>query len=274
MSVDLHIHTTASDGLLTPTAVVEAALDLHLRFISITDHDTVAGLEEAMRAADDRGITVLTGVELSVRGPGDTDAHLLGYLFDHHSKALLDALSELRAARLERARLMVGRLAAAGHDIDLPHVLALAGGGSVGRAHVARALVEAGSVSSMQQAFSQLIGRDGQFYVHKLTLSAADAVSTVHRAGGVAVIAHPGLGGEPALLPLIEAGLDGIEALHSEHTASQRAHFTSVARRYDLVVTGGSDFHGPGLRSASLGAGGCPESAVEDLRHRATIVRP
>jgi len=272
MPVDLHIHTTASDGLLSPSAVVEAALDLKLSVIAITDHDSVAGLDEALSAAAGTPLTVLPGVELSVRGPGDTDAHLLGYLFDHTSPDLLAALSTLRGARLERARTMVERLAASGHDIHFDHVLAMADGGAVGRAHIARALVESGSVTQMEEAFARFIGRSGPFYVPKQTLSAVDAVAAIHKAGGVAVIAHPGIGGEAALIPLIEAGLDGIEAFHAEHTPSQRDHFVSVARRHGLVVTGGSDFHGPGLRSASLGAGGCPDSAVEELRARATIV--
>jgi 3',5'-nucleoside bisphosphate phosphatase len=274
MSVDLHVHTTASDGLLTPTAVVDAALDLHLSFISITDHDSVAGVEEAIRAAQDGSLGVIAGVELSVHGPDDTDVHLLGYLFDHLSRPFLEALRELRGARLDRARRMVERLAAAGHEVDMARVLTLAGDGSVGRAHVARALVQAGSVESMEQAFAELIGREGPFYVPKVTLTATEAVAVIHRAGGVAVIAHPGIGGEGALLPLIEAGLDGIEAFHAEHTQPQRDHFASLAHRYGLVATGGSDFHGPGLRSASLGAGGCPLGAVEELRHRATISRP
>jgi predicted metal-dependent phosphoesterase TrpH len=140
--------------------------------------------------------------------------------------------------------------------------------------HVARALVEAGSVASVEQAFAELIGRRGPFYVHKDTLGATDALRSIHEAGGVAVLAHPGVSGEDALVPLVDAGLDGIEAFHAEHTPAQRQHFASLAQRFGLVATGGSDFHGPGMRSAALGAGDCPESAVEALKRRATIVRP
>jgi 3',5'-nucleoside bisphosphate phosphatase len=274
MSVDLHVHTTASDGLVAPADVVRAALDLGLNVIAITDHDSVAGVPEALAAAEGTPLEVLPGVELSVQAPGGVEAHILGFLVDHTSGALATALHGLRNARRERARLMVESLRNGGHPIDLDRVLRHAGAGAVGRVHVARALVEGGSVTSVEQAFSDLIGRRGPFYVHKRTLDAADALRVIHQAGGVAVLAHPGVSGEGALVPLIEAGLDGVEAYHAEHTPAQRQHFESVAQRFGLVTTGGSDFHGPGMRSASLGSGDCPDGAVEALKVRATIVHP
>jgi predicted metal-dependent phosphoesterase TrpH len=274
MTVDLHVHTTASDGLVAPAGIVRAALDLGLRVISITDHDSVEGVAGAIDAARGTALEVLPGVELSVRADDGADVHLLGYLIDHTDPFLLQALERLRAARFDRAAAMVGALAGAGHRVGLDAVLGHAAGGAVGRVHVARALVEAGSVTDVEQAFAELIGRNGPFYVHKASFSAREALALIHDAGGVAVLAHPGVTGEGDVVRLVDLGLDGIEAYHAEHTPAQRAHFASVAKRFGLVTTGGSDFHGPGMRSARLGAGACPPGAVEALRERATILRP
>ncbi len=274
MTVDLHVHTTASDGLVAPRDVVAAALDLGLSVISITDHDSVDGIDEALEAARDTSLEIISGVELSVRSEDGPDAHLLGYLIDHHDPALLSALERLRAARLERARTMVAALARAGHTVDIAGVLDEAGAGAVGRVHVARALVRAGSVDTIEEAFARFIGRDGPFYVQKALFYPREALALIHGAGGVAVLAHPGVSGEGPLVPLVEAGLDGVEAYHADHNASQRDHFLAMARRFGLVTTGGSDFHGPGMRSAALGAGTCPDEAVGELRRRATIFRP
>jgi predicted metal-dependent phosphoesterase TrpH len=274
MTVDLHVHTTASDGLVTPSGIVTAALDLGLRVVSITDHDSVEGVSEAIDAARGTALDVLPGVELSVRAGDGSDVHVLGYLIDHGDPELLGALKRLRTARFERARAMVQALAEAGHDVDLGGVLEHAAGGAVGRVHVARALVDAGSVASIEQAFADLIGREGPYYVRKAFFSPEEALALIHGAGGVAVLAHPGVSGESSLVPFIDAGLDGIEAYHAEHTSAQRAHFAALAKRFGLVATGGSDFHGPGMRSAALGSGACPDSAVEALRERANILRP
>jgi predicted metal-dependent phosphoesterase TrpH len=274
MTVDLHVHTTASDGLVTPSDVVFAALDLALRVISITDHDSVEGVDEALDAARGSALEVLPGVELSVRAEDGSDVHLLGYLIDHRDPALLGALERLRAARFERATAMVAALSEAGHEVDLDTVLQHAAGGAVGRVHVARALVDAGSVPTIEQAFADLIGREGPYYVRKAFFSPDEALALIHGAGGVAVLAHPGVSGEGSLVRLVDAGLDGIEAYHAEHTVAQRAHFAAAAEHFGLIATGGSDFHGPGMRSAALGCGDCPESAVKALRERATILRP
>ena len=273
MTIDLHVHTTASDGLLTPADIVARALEAGLTAIAITDHDSVAGVEEARDAAAGTTLEVIPGVELSVHALGG-DAHILGYFVDHHNAALQVALSRLRDARFERAVAMVEALQAAGHAISLQDVLDFADGGAVGRVHVARALVAARSVDTIESAFSDLIGRDGPFYVNKALFLPRDALGAIHAAAGVAVLAHPGVSGEGPLIGLIAEGLDGVEAYHAEHTRPQRDHFASMARRFGLVATGGSDFHGPGLRSAALGSGACPPAVVEELRERATILRP
>ncbi|HEY5548096.1 MAG TPA: PHP domain-containing protein [Coriobacteriia bacterium] len=274
MTIDLHVHTTASDGLLRPADIVARALDLELRVISITDHDSVAGIDEACEAAAGTTLEVIPGVELSVHATGGGDAHILGYFVDQHDDALLVALSRLQTARFDRAVAMVDALRTAGHAISLDDVLGYADGGAVGRVHVARALVAARSVDTIEEAFAELIGRDGPFYVRKALFLPRAALDAIHGAGGVAVLAHPGVSGEGPLVGLVAEGLDGIEAYHADHTRPQRDHFVSVARRFGLIVTGGSDFHGPGLRSASLGSGSCPPEVVEALRERATILRP
>lgn len=273
-SVDLHVHTNASDGVLSPAEVVSAARGLGLRTIAITDHDTVSGVQEAIDAAADAGPEIVPGVELSILGPDGSDAHLLGYFVDHRSPALRRILAELKAEREARAQRMIELLRAAGHPIEFAHVARHAGDGAVGRVHVARALVDAGSVDSVEQAFAELIGREGPFYVRKSTLSLSAALDAIHDCGGVAVLAHPGVSGDAALPALVDAGLDGIEAFHAEHTPEQRHHYAEIARRSGLVATGGSDFHGPGMRSAGLGAGWCPDGAVEALRERARIPNP
>lgn len=274
MPVDLHVHTTASDGVSSPSSVVTAAISAGLAAIAITDHDTVDAVDEALAAAAGSSLTVVPGIELSVDDEAAHDIHLLGLFIDHHNPALLTTLARLRECRVERARAMVAALAEAGHRIDFASVRGLAQGGSIGRVHVARALVAAGSAATVDEAFRLLVGRDAPFYVHKRTLSAVEAVSAVHGAGGVAVFAHPGVSGDAGLPALIAAGVDGIEAFHAEHTASDRERFAAVAARHGLLVTGGSDFHGPGLHSAPIGGGACPEDAVEALKARATLYRP
>lgn len=274
MTIDLHVHTTASDGLLAPSDVVVLALERGLRTLAITDHDSVSGVEEALAAAQGTPLEIIPGVELSVHAMGGADAHILGYFIDHRDPVLLMALARLREARFARAGAMVEALRAAGHPISLDDVMSHADGGAVGRVHVARALVSARSVDTVEGAFAGLIGRDGPFYVRKALFLPREALEVIHAAGGVAVLAHPGVSGEGPLIGLIGEGLDGIEAYHADHSQPQRDHFGSVARRFGLVATGGSDFHGPALRSATLGAGACPPGAVEELRERATISRP
>jgi predicted metal-dependent phosphoesterase TrpH len=168
---------------------------------------------------------------------------------------------------------MVIQLVEAGHAIDYDTVARIAGAGSVGRVHVARALVAAGSAATIEEAFHTLIGRDAPFYVGKRTMDAAHAVSMIHAARGVAVLAHPGVSGAEAFPLLVSAGLDGIEVFHAEHTQADRERFAALAREYGLLVTGGSDFHGPGVRSAPIGGGSCPEDAPDLLRERANLYR-
>lgn len=273
MPVDLHVHTTASDGALSPSEVVGIATQAGLLALAVTDHDTTDGIDEALRAAVGGATTVIAGVELSVDVGADSDVHVLGLMVDHRHAGFSAALGTLREAREQRAWMMVAALAAAGYPIDIESVRAIAGPGSIGRVHIARALIAAGSVSTIQSAFQTLIGRDAPFYVRKRTLDADRALNAIHAAGGVAVLAHPGVSGEEALPALIAAGLDGIEAFHAEHSASDQLRFADLAARHGLIVTGGSDFHARDLRSAPIGGGGCPDSALEAVRIRAARYR-
>lgn len=275
MAVDLHVHTTASDGTAAPADVVALALERRLTVVAITDHDSVEGIDEALDASDGTPLTVIPGVELSANTDDALDLHILGFFLDHRSPALLEALTTLRERRLDRAKEMVDALTAAGYAVTLERVFAHAGEGAVGRSHIARALVDAGDVESVEHAFRDLIGRTGPFFIGKRLLSAVDAVALIRAAGGVAVLAHPGVTRSDASIPeLVQAGLGGLEAFHAEHTQSDRDRYAGLAKRLGLVVTGGSDYHGPGTKNASLGAGGCPDSAVEALRERAGISQP
>jgi hypothetical protein len=273
MPLDLHVHTTASDGVLSPSDVVRAAIATGLSAIAITDHDTVDGVDEALAASAGTALTVVPGVELSVDEENGIGAHVLGLLIDHTDPRLAVALEALRLERDARARRMVALLAEAGHPIDFETVRAIAGHGSIGRVHIARALVQAGSVATIPEAFDVFIGSNAPFYVRKRTLDPGPAIEAIHGAGGVAVLAHPGINGEGALPALLAAGLDGIEAFHSEHTAVQSARFAALAASHALLVTGGSDFHGHDAHAAPLGGGACPEDALDALRLRAARYR-
>ena len=270
MTADLHVHTAASDGNLTAGEVVQLAWAMGLSTIAITDHDSVEGIAPALAAAAGTSLRVIPGVELSA-SVGQLDAHILGYFIDHTDPVLLEMLAALRASRFERAESMVAALRAAGYDVTIERVVALADpDGAIGRSHLARALVDSGQVSSVGEAFRELIGRDGRFYVSKPLATPREAIETIRAAGGVAVLAHPGINGTEVLLDeLIGYGLGGIEAYHTEHTPEQREHFARVAADRRLVATGGSDFHGPGSVSAVLGASRAPEGAVEELERLA-----
>lgn len=260
---DLHVHSTASDGTLSPTDLVALALERGLRVLAITDHDSVDGVNEALAAAKGTPLTVIPALELSAT-EGGHDVHVLGYFVRHEDQLLLTRLAELRAARLVRARAMVEQLSEAGYTVTIAEVLALAEGGAVGRSHVARALVDAGHAEDIRDAFVRLIGRGRPFYVGKEARSAVEAIGIIHEAGGLAVIAHPGVSHDEEIVEeLVAAGLDGIEAYHADHTPEQRRYFAEVAERHGLLVTGGTDFHGVDAPNPRLGDSTLPAEALE-----------
>lgn len=251
--IDLHTHSTASDGTLAPAALVAAAQVAGLDVIALTDHDTLAGWDEAV-AACPSGLTVVPGLELScayqATGQRPLSVHLLGYLVDPRHPGLIAELTRLRAERVRRGEKIVEKLVAAGFPITWARVQELADGGSVGRPHVGRALVEAGVVSSVDEAFFELLSATGRFYVRKADVDAVAGVHLITAAGGVAVFAHPAAGrrgrvvDEAAITVLAQAGLAGIEADHPDHLPAERDRLRVLAEDLGLAATGSSDFHG------------------------------
>lgn len=240
--VDLHLHTNHSDGSDEPRRVVERGAALGFSAIAITDHDTLSGLEEGLAAAEALGLEFLTGTELSA-SYGKGEVHILGYGVDLSCPALNESLSRLREQREARTGKIVRRLKELGVDIDEASVSARSGG-SVGRMHIAQEIFEGGYVKNVQHAFDKYIGRKGKAFVPKKALPAAEAVDLIHEAGGLAFVAHPGLGQERRLSALLSLPFDGIEAYHIRHSPGQVDLFLGVAQERGLLVSGGSDCHG------------------------------
>lgn len=241
--VDLQVHTTASDGALSPTAVLEAAHAAELAAISITDHDTVDGLPEAAAAGARLGIRVVPGVELSTHFEGD-EMHMLG-LHMIHLDVLTAALSAFRDGRIDRGEQIVATLNRAGIPVTMAAVLEQAAGGAVGRPHIARAMVAGGWVSEFRTAFDKWLGAGKPAYVPKEQFAVAEAIELVHRAGGIAVWAHPG---DMATLArttrLAAVGLDAVEVLHPSHAPYVQNKILNVINELGLLPSGGSDWHG------------------------------
>jgi predicted metal-dependent phosphoesterase TrpH len=262
--IDLHSHSTASDGTLAPAALVELAVAKGLEALALTDHDTAAGLAAATERARPLGLQFVSGIELSAAGDGYREIHVLGYGFDPDDARLAGACERLRASRRERAQRIVSCLNQHGLTLPIEDVLKQAMNESVGRPHVARALVAAGYATSLQQAFQRWLVPGAPAYVEKQRLAAHEAVELITGAGGLAVLAHPGTlkvateDLSELLGHLVRAGLGGVEAYWSRHTEAEVEMCEALARRYDLVVTGGSDFHGTNKPGVELGvaAGG------------------
>ncbi len=271
---DLHTHSTFSDGTLQPEQVVELATTRDLAGIALTDHDTTEGVERARKAARASGLEVLLGCELSAEQHGEP-VHVLGYGFDPAEPVFAARRAWLREGRVGRARRMVERLRALGADVDLDRVLELAGSGSVGRPHVAHAMVEAGVVADVKSAFvPEWIGTGGRAYVAKDAVGPVEAVELIRGAGGVAVLAHPSLHAgagavpEPVIRAMAAAGLDGLEVDHPDQEPAERARLRALAGELRLEVTGASDCHGA-LYGYRLGVERTPDTTVERLLARA-----
>jgi len=251
--VDLHAHSTASDGSQSPAAAVAAAHAAGLSALALTDHDTLAGIPEAQQAADACGLRLIAGVELSVH-QGPMEVHLLG-LHIRDVAALQDGLEVYRGHRRTRAETIVARLNAAGVPIAFEAVLAQADGAAIGRPHVARALVAAGHVRDLREAFDRWLGAGKPAYVDKERLEIAEGIALVHRAGGIAIIAHPAAEGyRERLEPLVAVGLDGVEVKHPSHSSEDEKRLAALTEFFDLVPSGGSDWHGAMQGGRVLGA--------------------
>lgn len=243
MRADLHLHTHYSDGRMSPAGLIAKALYHRLDAVSITDHDTVDAYPEAAAAARKRGIRLIPGVELSTVVGGHS-VHVLAYGFDLGHPRLTAYLARFKEARVVRAQAIVDRL----HDLKAPvafeDVLRIAGRGTVGRPHIARALIEARYARSLPDAFDRFLGDGAPAYLSKSDAAPEEAIDTIHRAGGIAVLAHPGWLDDDVFDRLLAAGLDGVELVHPSHNAPLRAHWARTAERHGLLTTGGSDYHG------------------------------
>jgi len=266
---DLHIHTQASDGWLTPEMAVEEANRAGLATISIADHDSVNGIEVAIWAGKKYGVEVIPGVELSSEFEG-RELHILGYFIDWHDKQLQDKLFTIQEARIDRAKRILEKLR--GLNINISYnVIIVISGGTVGRPHIAQVLLDRGYVRTVQEAFEKYLGIDRPAYVEKYPLSPAEAIRMIQRVGGISALAHPVFARTDEVLPeLVDQGLQAIEAYHSRHDAAATRHFEELAKKYDLLIVGGSDAHG---MEVPVGAVRIPYEFVEKLKEEQATPR-
>jgi len=266
--VDLHIHSTASDGRLAPADIIKEAAGRGLTYIALTDHDTVDGIAPAQAAAQAfPQLKVIPGVEISTDIP-QGEVHVLGYFIDYTDPELKSTLDRFRNSRLRRARGMVAKLENLGIHIDWQRVQEIAGASSIGRPHIAQAMLEKGYISSFKQAFTEYLSRDGPAYVEREKMTPAEAVELIVKARGLAVLAHPLTAGDPEVLTteLKAAGLVGIEAHYDGYSAEEINRLVGLARRHNLIATGGSDYHGlePATETA-IGGANVPIESAEQL---------
>lgn len=265
--IDLHLHTTASDGNFTPEEVVTKAKQLGFKAIAISDHDTVAGIKAAIKKAKEIDLEIVPGIEINTDYAG-TEVHVLGYYIDYEDKVLLNKLAELKEARYFRAQKIVEKLNNLGVEIDFSEVLDLAEGEVVGRSHIAQIILEKGYVQEWSQVFAEYIGHDAPAYVEREKLAVKGAIELIKEAGGIPVIAHPGLINDDDLLyEFIEWGVLGLEVYHTEHDKEEEEKYLAFANENDLLVTGGSDCHGPRRKSGVLlGQIKVPYSKLEKIK--------
>jgi predicted metal-dependent phosphoesterase TrpH len=266
--IDLHLHSTASDGKLSPEAIVEKAAALGLTFIALTDHDTVDGIAPALQAAENYpALRVIPAVEISTEIP-DGEAHVLGYFIDFTSYELVSALDRFRNSRVRRAQAMIERLANMGMNIEWERVREIAGEGSIGRPHIAQAMLEKNYVESFKEAFEKYIGHGCPAYVERDKMTPVEAVELIVESNGLPVLAHPTTVADPEKLVAIlkAAGLVGIEAYYKDYSTEETAWLADMADRYELIATGGTDFHGlDDETEVAPGGVEVPEEALERL---------
>lgn len=245
--IDMHAHTTASDGKLTPTELVSLASSLGLSGVAITDHDTTSGVEEGLEAAKQQGIILLPGIEISTVS-NNQEIHVLGYFTNNKDEEWRSRINRLGATREARNDMLISKLQQLGFEITLQEVENVRGdssSGSVGRPHFAQVLIEKGYVKSKQQAFDELLGENGAAYVQPERITPETAFEWIKEAGGVSVLAHPGIYHNDELVKqLLQAGVDGVEVKHSDHSLEQIQKYDQWADQFQLLKTAGSDFHG------------------------------
>ena len=275
---DLHTHTTHSDGTLTPTELVELARARGISCLAVTDHDTLSGIEEAQDAGNRLGLEVISGIEISVMFEPGT-LHILGYFVDRNSAKIRECLAQLQEARSRRNPRIVERLRADGLDISLHEVEAEAGGGQIGRPHFAQVMVKKGYVKDADEAFQKYLARGASAYVDKRTLASRAAIQMIEESGGIAVLAHPKqlqLDSDPKrfedeIRRLVSEGLKGIEVYSSCQSKKEAARYRKTAVELNLLMTGGSDFHGAVRPAVQLGWMGdgvtIPYETVDQMKH-------
>src|SRR6266850_40395 len=266
---DLHLHTYFSDGTYSPEEMVSQGRRSGLAALALTDHDTIEGCVRTALACEAAEMEFITGTELTAE-QDDNELHILGYFIDVENPRFRVEIGRFQAVRQNRIREMVSRLNAVNVPISAQEVFDLANCHSPGRPHVARALVKAGFCSSLDEAFERFLKKHRPAWVPKFKMSAADAIELIHQAGGVAVMAHPGLNRTDEVIPgMAEAGLDGLECFHTKHSTSVTEHYLGLAERFKLLVTGGSDCHGLNKGKPLIGTIKLPYEYVERLKHRA-----
>lgn len=266
---DLHTHTLYSDGGLSPGELIKKAKDVGLNIVGITDHDSVGGLDEAIEEGGNSGVEVIPGIELSAVYDGN-EIHILGYFIDFQSVLLQKSLEVLRKERLKRAGRIVDKLNNMKIPLTMESVLAGVSGESVGRPHIANALVSEGLAESYRQAFSKYLGDKCPAYEQKVTFSPQEAIGLIAECNGLSFLAHPGNSVDDALIVhLVESGLDGIEVVHPSHSSDIVKRYRAIAAEYDLLESGGSDFHG-GMKgdNDNFGHLWLPHSMVDNMRNR------
>jgi 3',5'-nucleoside bisphosphate phosphatase len=276
--IDLHTHTNCSDGSFSPRALVELAHQQGLGILAITDHDTTEGLTEAMEAAQGLPLELISGIELSTEFQG-RETHILGYFIDQANSQFQTRLTRLRSTRLDRIQLILDRLRTLNIEITLAEVEHVAQRGAIGRPHIARILIEKGYVNGMKEAFERFLGSRGKAYVRREVPEAAEILSWITEAGGIPILAHPyweGLNADETVAScrtLIDQGLRGLEVFYGTFSARQISLNLRLARQFELLATGGSDFHGTFKPEISLGTGrgslNVPSTVMDHLRQAA-----
>ena len=271
-TIDLHLHTLASDGRLTSTELIQMVVKNGLKTISVTDHDSTEGLVEAYEAAKEfPDLRIIPGIEMSADIPGD-EVHVLGYFLDYHDEEFQAQLTEFRMGRVGRAQVMVEKLDALGKPVEWERVMHFAGDGTVGRPHIALAMVEAGYFKEPKEAFEEYLGNDGLAYYDRPKLAPAAGVEMIKKVGGVPVLAHPTFMNdmEAGIANLKKVGLMGMEVYYAQYDDDTVRHLARLAKEYDLIPCGGSDYHGMGNSGEPLpGTLGPPEETIELLEEAA-----
>lgn len=271
-TIDLHLHTLASDGRLTSTELIQMVAKNGLKTISVTDHDSTEGLVEAYEAAKEfPDLRIIPGIEMSADIPGD-EVHVLGYFLDYHDEEFQAQLTEFRMGRVGRAQVMVAKLDSLGKPVEWERVMHFAGDGTVGRPHIALAMVEAGYFKEPKEAFEEYLGNDGLAYYDRPKLAPAAGVEMIKKVGGVPVLAHPTFMNdmEAGIANLKKVGLMGMEVYYAQYDDDTVRHLARLAKEYDLIPCGGSDYHGMGNSGEPLpGTLGPPEETIELLEEAA-----